>query len=167
MPAAAKRLVGLIARGDLMRLVAKAFVKKPIESAVDDEGIRRAVVDEISRQGWSGKGLMHAAVHDGVVELTGTVYDDRTLLAARVAAENVRGVKSVSERPEWIEPTSGMMILPYARTFRLRWARSIELSAAVLGGYGAARERHEGPSGGAPATCRDSRRFSPVSAVMP
>lgn len=106
------KLVGLITRADLMRLIAKTFANRPIEAVVDDETVRRAVTDEIARQSWSGKGLIHVAVHDGVVDLTGTVYDDRTRAAAKVAAENVQGVKSVNERLEWIEPTSGMMILP-------------------------------------------------------
>lgn len=108
----ADRLVGLMTRSDLMRVIARTFAGKPAETAVDDESIRRAVVDEISRQSWSGRGLIHVSVHDGVVDLTGTVYDDGTRLAARVAAENVPGVKSVSERLEWIEPTSGMMLFP-------------------------------------------------------
>ena len=105
-------LVGLMARADLVRLFARRFADKPVETMLNDETIRRAVLDEIGRQGWSGKGLIHVAVHDGVVDLTGIVYDDRSRLAARVAAENVAGVKSVNERLEWIEPASGMMILP-------------------------------------------------------
>lgn len=106
------RIRGLIARADLMRLIAKTFARRPLETVVDDETIRRAVADEIARQTWSGKGLIQVAVRDGVVNLSGTVYDDRARAAAKVAAENVPGVKTVNDRLEWIEPTSGMMVLP-------------------------------------------------------
>lgn len=106
------KLVGLLSRADLMRLIAKTFASKPLETIVDDETIRRAVADELARQTWSGRGLIHVAVRDGIVDLTGTVYDESTRAAAKVAAENIAGVKSVNDRLDWIEPTSGMMILP-------------------------------------------------------
>jgi osmotically-inducible protein OsmY len=51
-------------------------------------------------------------VENGVAELSGTILDERARLAARVAAENVPGVKSVSDQLVWIEPMSGMVILP-------------------------------------------------------
>lgn len=106
------RLIGILARSDLMRIIARAYATQHPQKVVDDETIRRAVMAELARQSWSGSGLIHVNVQDGVVNLTGTVYADATRTAARVAAETVDGVKSVNERLDWVEPTSGMLIMP-------------------------------------------------------
>lgn len=60
-------------------------------------------------------GLVRVAVRDGVVELTGTIFDERTRAAGRVAAENVAGVKAVNDQIVWVEPVSGTVILPSDR----------------------------------------------------
>lgn len=106
------RLIGILARSDLMRVIARTYASRHPQKVVDDGTIRRAVVDELKKQPWSGSGLIHVNVQDGIVELTGTVYSDSTRAAARVAAETVDGVRSVNERLDWIEPTSGMLIMP-------------------------------------------------------
>lgn len=106
------RLIGILSRSDLMRIVAQSHVADSADSVFDDEAIRQAVMKELSRQPRSGRGLIHVAVDSGKVRLTGTVYDESTRVAARVAAENVSGVKSVDEQIDWIEPTGGMFIYP-------------------------------------------------------
>jgi len=44
-----------------------------------------------------------------VVELWGTITDDRERQALIVAAENIPGVKAVRDHLAWVEPTSGMV----------------------------------------------------------
>jgi len=51
-------------------------------------------------------------VRDGVVELWGTITDERERQALIVAAENVPGVKGVRDHLAWVEPTSGMVYQP-------------------------------------------------------
>jgi len=104
------KVVGIIARSDLLRAMARAL---PATDAVatDDERIRTAISAELSKQSWGGA-LIHVHVEDGAVELSGTILDERARLAARVAAENVSGVRSVSDQLVWVEPISGMVILP-------------------------------------------------------
>lgn len=105
------KLVGIIARSDLLRALAQALPAARPE-VIDDERIRKAVQAELTKQGWA---LIHPHVTDGIVELSGTVFDDRERLAARVAAENVPGVQSVTDNLVWIEPISGTVILPAER----------------------------------------------------
>lgn len=106
------KLIGILARSDLMRIIVRTYSVKRQQKVVKDETIRRAVMAEIARQSWSGQGLIHVDVQEGVVNLTGTVYSDSTRAAARVAAETIEGVRSVNEQLDYIEPTTGMIILP-------------------------------------------------------
>ena len=108
------KLIGIVSRSDLLRALARAL---PTEGGAvsDDERIREAIVAEITRQSWGSGGLVRVAVQDGVVELTGTIFDERTRAAARVAAENVPGVKAVNDQIVWVEPVSGTVILPSDR----------------------------------------------------
>lgn len=108
------KLIGIVSRSDLLRALARAL---PGEGAVvsDDERIREAIEAEIARQSWGSGGLVRVAVRDGVAELTGTIFDERTRAAARVAAENVPGVKAVIDQIVWVEPVSGTVILPSDR----------------------------------------------------
>jgi len=105
-------LIGILARSDLVRIIARIYSSVPSQKITDDETIRRAVMAELALQNWSGKGMIHVKVRDGVVDLTGVVYNDESRAAARVAAETVEGVKAVNERLDWVEPTSGMMVMP-------------------------------------------------------
>ena len=55
---------------------------------------------------------MTIVVRNGVVELWGTVFDERQREALKIAAENIPGVKAVKDHMVWIEPISGMVIEP-------------------------------------------------------
>ena len=70
----------------------------------------RVVCGELGRQSWAPTALINAIVKDGIVELWGTITDERERQAMMVAAENVPGVRAVRDRLVWIEPTTGMAI---------------------------------------------------------
>ena len=73
---------------------------------------RAAVMAELGRESWARNGLIRVEVEDGTVELNGTILDERQRAAARVVAENVPGVRKVVDKLVWIEPMSGMVVLP-------------------------------------------------------
>jgi osmotically-inducible protein OsmY len=50
------------------------------------------------------------AVKDGVVELHGSITNERERTALQVVAENVPGVKAVRDHLVWVEPMSGYVI---------------------------------------------------------
>jgi hypothetical protein len=54
--------------------------------------------------------VINVIVHGGVVELWGTLMDERERQAVIVAAENVAGVKEIHDHLAWGEPMTGMMI---------------------------------------------------------
>lgn len=105
------KIVGIVARSDLLRAMARALPRDSVQ-ATNDEQIRAAIQEELSRQHWGGSGLIRVHVENGAVALTGTIFDERVRRAACVAAENVAGVKSVSDQLAWVEPMSGVVVLP-------------------------------------------------------
>lgn len=107
----AGEIVGIVSRADLLRALAGALPAGD-EPASDDARIEAAIQSELAGQSWGGNGLIRAHAKDGAVELSGTIFDERERLAARIVAENVPGVKSVSDQLVWIEPTSGIVLLP-------------------------------------------------------
>jgi len=106
-------LVGIISRADLLRAFAHA--SRPTSSAPQtDVAIRDSIVAEIRKQSWGAGNNANVTVHEGVVELHGAVLDDRERLALRVMAENTPGVKKVEDHLVWVEPVSGLAIVPTA-----------------------------------------------------
>jgi osmotically-inducible protein OsmY len=65
---------------------------------------------ELAGQAWAPTALLNVIVKDGVVELWGTITDERERQAIIVAAENAPGVKAVKDHLAWIDAMSGMLI---------------------------------------------------------
>ncbi|WP_029075281.1 CBS domain-containing protein [Kaistia adipata] len=103
------RLVGIIARSDLLRALLSSLSSEPGEVS-DDDRIRADLEAELAKQTWGG--LVRVSVSGGVVELRGAIFDDRVRAATRVAAENIAGVKSVKDELVYVEPLSGLVIMP-------------------------------------------------------
>jgi CBS domain-containing protein len=102
------KVVGIVSRSDLMRALLEALPSA--KGDADDGRIRAAIEAELATQTWAGS--IRVAVKGGVVTLSGSIFDERARPAAVVAAENVAGVKSVIDEMMWIEPMSGMVVLP-------------------------------------------------------
>ena len=101
------KIVGIVARSDILRMLARNLPKNSIVLAGDGQ-IRADILAELAKQPWSSGGQIHVNVKNGSVSLSGTIFDERQRLAVKVAAENVPGVKSVSEQLVWVEPISPM-----------------------------------------------------------
>ena len=101
-----QRVVGIVSRADVMRALA-VLTRDDSQVATTDEAIRRRLVQEIGSQNWGPAATVHVAVHDGVVDISGAVFDARQRDALRVAAENIAGVRKVRDELIWIEPMSG------------------------------------------------------------
>ncbi|MCS3743595.1 MULTISPECIES: CBS domain-containing protein [unclassified Rhizobium] len=98
------RLVGIISRSDLLRALART--QNPSVPSVEDTKIQDAVEAELAKQTWSRNGLIRCQARNGIAELAGTIFDERERLAAKVAAENVPGVKSTTDHLIWLDPTT-------------------------------------------------------------
>lgn len=104
------RMIGIVTRSDVLRALARALPETAPAGIADDQ-IQAAVLAALDKQKWGGK-FIRVQVEAGVVTLLGTILDERERQAARVVAENVPGVKKVVDQLTWVEPFSGMVILP-------------------------------------------------------
>ncbi len=90
------KVAGIVGRANLLRAVARMPAALPAD-AVDDRVIRDRIVEEIEKQPWAPQDVIDVSVRDGRVRLRGTVTDERVRTALRVLAENVPGVREVSD----------------------------------------------------------------------
>jgi CBS-domain-containing membrane protein len=100
------RLVGILARADLLRALAGA-----LESCVpvSDSELLSRISTELKEQGWAPKANVHVSVDDGVVELSGLVTDMRQRDALCALAESA-GARQVHNRMLCVEPISATQI---------------------------------------------------------
>jgi CBS domain-containing protein len=102
------KLVGIVARADLLR----ALLKFPEAKAtnIPDAVVREKILAEIAAQPWTPMASIDIAVTDGIAELRGVITDERERMALRVVVENVPGVTKIVDRLVWVDPISGMTL---------------------------------------------------------
>jgi CBS domain-containing protein len=106
------KLVGIVTRANLLHALASVIAEtKP--GLTSDASIRERLYAELKAHRWAPIGLINVVVRNGVVHLSGTLLDERQRGAIRAAAENIPGVKDVKDYLVWIDPVSGMPILPF------------------------------------------------------
>ena len=99
------QLVGIISRANLLHALASLAREAP-ETTKDDATIRDRVLADLEKQPWNAAGI-NVVVRNGILELSGVIFDERQRQALKVAAENVPGVKTVHDHLAWVEPISG------------------------------------------------------------
>jgi CBS domain-containing protein len=102
------RVVGIVSRANLLHALA-SLSKETAARPAGDADIRKALLAELGKERWAPVGALDVIVRNGVVDLWGTITDDRERQAMIVAAENIAGVKTVRDHLTWIDPTTGMV----------------------------------------------------------
>src|SRR5438876_9460659 len=93
------QLAGLVTRADLVRaLAARTARRAPSPQRMDDEAIRVRLLEELGRQSWWSGNWSNVFVHHGVVSYVGAFQRKADKQAARIAAENIPGVRGVEDR---------------------------------------------------------------------
>ena len=100
------QVAGIVTRANLLQAVASLARHIPDPTA-DDDHIRNRIINALGKHDWCPAGLS-VIVRDGVVNLSGTITDERSRKAAIVCAENITGVKKVHDHLCWIDPMSGL-----------------------------------------------------------
>jgi CBS domain-containing protein len=103
------KVVGIISRANLLYALA-GLSRNAKPTSLDDRAIRERLFAELQSQNWAPTGSLDVIVRDGVVELWGTITDERERQATIVAAENIPGVKRVDDHLAWVDPLSGMVV---------------------------------------------------------
>jgi CBS domain-containing protein len=101
------KLVGIVTRANIMHALVSLWAETKAPAG-DDAAIREQILVECGKQSWAP--MANVVVRNGVVELWGTITDDRERAALIVASENIPGVKAVHDHLVWIEPNSGFVI---------------------------------------------------------
>lgn len=104
-----EEVVGIVSRANLVHALA-GLARDVKPTAASDEAIRDRIMAELAGQAWAPTALLNVIVKDGVVELWGTITDERERQAIIVAAENAPGVKAVNDHLAWVDTMSGMLI---------------------------------------------------------
>lgn len=93
----AGKLVGIVSRANLVQALATRAVAPKATDSTDDETIRAELLAELERQPWWRIDRAAVMVTDGVVHYWGMIDTDAGRPAARVAAENIPGVRGVED----------------------------------------------------------------------
>ena len=91
------RLKGIVSRADLLRAL---VAPPPAEGELSDDRIRRAVMAAMKREPWADTFYTLVDVKDGVVEFHGFSRSAAVQRGLRVLAENVAGVKGVTDNSQ-------------------------------------------------------------------
>lgn len=92
-----ERLVGIVSRANLVQALAAGPRRAKAPRAKSDDAIRRQLLAELERQPWWPSNASNVIVTDGIVHYWGLVDSDDQREAARVAAENIPGVRKVED----------------------------------------------------------------------
>lgn len=92
-----ERLAGMVSRSDLVAALAETARAASRPAPADDAAIRRQLLRELKRQPWWRAGNSFLSVADGTVTFSGTIDAPEERDAARIAAENVPGVRRVED----------------------------------------------------------------------
>jgi CBS domain-containing protein len=92
------RVVGIVTRADLVKALALKTQNEEIPAAQSDAAIGRQLLQELEKQHWWHSVSSTIDVHDGVVHFHGLYESENDRRAARIAAENVPGVRGVEDQ---------------------------------------------------------------------
>jgi predicted transcriptional regulator len=105
------KVVGIVSRANLLHALA-SLSSEARPASLDDKTIRERILAELDKEKWAPVRMINVVVRNGVVDIWGTITDERKRQALIVAAENVPGVKRVNDHVAWIEPMSGLVYEP-------------------------------------------------------
>ena len=89
-------LVGIISRGDLVRVLSQASVGTPVVNS-DDPTLQRNIMEQIRKQPWLDSAYLNITVKDSIVEAWGTVPSVDQRNALRVLIEEFAGVIRIED----------------------------------------------------------------------
>ena len=104
------QVVGIVSRANLLHALA-ATAHELAPATASDGTIRDQLFAELQKQSWAPLAALDIGVRNGVVDLWGTITDERHRQALVVAAENIPGVKGVCDHLVWVDAMSGMVFL--------------------------------------------------------
>jgi CBS domain-containing protein len=102
-------VVGIVTRANLLHALA-GVARELMPTTTSDEAIRERLLSELANEPWAPVALIDVVVRNGVVDLWGTITEERQRPALIAAAENVPGVKAVHDHFGWVEVMPGVLM---------------------------------------------------------
>jgi CBS domain-containing protein len=90
------KVVGIVSRANLLQALATMPAKDTVDAHTDDSEIREKVLSRLNAERWRPT-LFNVTVHDGNVDLWGFVTSNDEKKAARIAVEEIVGVKCIND----------------------------------------------------------------------
>jgi CBS domain-containing protein len=103
------KVVGIVSRANLIHALA-GIARELMPTTATDEAIRAQLLTQLAKEPWAPVALIDVTVRNGVVELWGTITEERQRQALVAAAENVPGVKAVRDHLCWLDAMSGVLL---------------------------------------------------------
>lgn len=103
-----RQLVGIVSRANLVRALLMILTRSPASPPPSDRSIHDKILAAVDKEPWGPRNTISVVVLEGMVELYGSIFDERERDALRVLVENIPGVKGVQDHLVWIGPVSGM-----------------------------------------------------------
>jgi CBS domain-containing protein len=100
------KVTGIVSRSNLVLALSRNAGEIP-SSVVSDLAIRKCIMDELVRNAWTHGATIDIVVRDGVVNLSGTVTDEKVRTAIRIAAENTPGAVRVVDNLRVVTLSAG------------------------------------------------------------
>lgn len=97
------RVLGMLSRVDFMRAILR-YEDEKSDLSLDDQQIRNRIIGALQSQHWAPRVEIHVFVQNGVVELRGSVVDERMKNGIRVLSEQTPGTKEVKNYIDVILP---------------------------------------------------------------
>lgn len=93
----AQKVVGIVSRANLIQALASLPQLVVPDMRPDDARLREQVLSELHKQRWTSLGALNVVVHNGVVNLWGTVFTTSERKALKALVERVPGVRGVQD----------------------------------------------------------------------
>jgi len=101
------RLIGIVSRADFLQALARTLAPRE-RSEIADSDIKRNILTDLREQNWARDLSIAIFVNEGAVELRGTILAETQRAAVRVLAENVNGVRSVTDKLVCRDPATSV-----------------------------------------------------------
>jgi CBS domain-containing protein len=104
------RLVGIIARSDLVAALGRRLAEVTPGLKASDPELEARICAALDSAGWfasAAKSSVDVRVADGIATMEGVIHDERLRTAIRVAVENVPGIARVKDHIVFVEPMTG------------------------------------------------------------
>lgn len=111
----AGKLVGIITRVDILKALRTILQRdrtpeRAHEKTTDDNSMQKEIIDRIHSQPWAPKSNIRINVKNGVVDISGAIWDENIRAALITLIEEVTGNGDICDHLVFIEPTTGFCI---------------------------------------------------------